>query len=247
MQPTRLDAGPHPSGDGFCLIEAASEVGGFGGGDNPPQIAGFVRILGRRLNDAVDDEVRQTFLPYVDAVAGARRDEAYYADRALTWVFKEPMTALMSESCGADVAMSASHFLRRQKELREVERLPQNDKGRAKKLKAAKDNFEAAIDEIRELVQTEATLVELDEGADPKIREKAQASLVRAGQVCGVEIDPEVARPESSRREVTFHLAGLSHVSSSPLLSTTAIVGVATHPSAIEAHPPSSLLKAILG
>lgn len=246
MQVTSLDVGPHPHGGGFCLVEAASEVGGYAGGDNPQEIAAFVRILGRRLNDAVDDEVRATFVPFVEAVARARRDDEDYADRALAWLFKGPMKSQLSESCGTDVAAASEHPARTRKRLREAEQLPASDKKRAKKIKAASDNHLSAVMEIQTLVEAEASFVAMDSEAAAKLKEPVRERLVIAGRTCGVEIDLDCSRPTSSRRELLFHLAGLSYVLVSPLLACTAIVKAATHPATIDRHPPAGLLEALL-
>lgn len=237
MQVTSLDVGPHPHGGGFCLVEAASEVGGYAGGDNPQEIAALVRILGRRLNDAVDDEVRATFLPFVEAISRARRDDEDYADRALAWLFKGPMRTLLAESCGPDLEAACEHVSSRQKEVRAAN---------SKQLGKATTRYQECVGEIRDLVEAEASFVAMDSEADEKLKKPVRERLVIAGRTCGVEIDLDCSRPTSSRSELLFHLAGLSYVVVSPLLACTAIVKAATHPAAIDRHPPAGLLEALL-
>lgn len=231
----RLDRGPHPDGDRFCLIEAAAAVAGGPGGDNPPGIPAFLRILGRRLNDAVDDEVRATFLPYVTAIARADRDDHHYADRALRWTLPGPLRTLLTLRCGADVAAAHEHLTHRHRDLRAA--------SAAQRTKAA-GRLDDAFLAVQALIDAEHAYVTALASCDDTTAAQAAERLIAAGRTCEVTIDLDLPRPPGPPGR--FHLHGLRTATTAPLTACPAIVHLPSHPDTIPTDPPAGLLEALL-
>jgi hypothetical protein len=65
-----LSRGEHSPGDNMCFMEAASVAAGEEWSDHPTCVSKVIGAFGRRINDAMDEENRQSLKPYVLKVLG---------------------------------------------------------------------------------------------------------------------------------------------------------------------------------
>jgi hypothetical protein len=75
-QTVRLERGKHSSpASGVCLMELASMLAGEPFSDQPRCVCPVVAALLRRVNDALDDERRQTLYRFASSAVGTRASE----------------------------------------------------------------------------------------------------------------------------------------------------------------------------
>jgi hypothetical protein len=75
-QTVRLERGKHSSpASGACVMELASMLAGERFSDQPRCVCPVVAALLRRVNDALDDERRQTLYRFASAAVGSRATE----------------------------------------------------------------------------------------------------------------------------------------------------------------------------
>ncbi len=72
-----LGRGAHTPGEGgACLLEAAAYVAGWSWSDHPSCVSPVLALFGRRINDAMPDELRDTLLrPLVPLLIGTSDDD----------------------------------------------------------------------------------------------------------------------------------------------------------------------------
>ena len=104
-----LKKGSHPDPDaGLCLMEAVAYVRGIEHTDHPACVAPLLGEMGRSLNDALPDDLRQQLvdlIPVLPGTAGDGHDETR-SYMALDWLIRVHLPAWLdlSPSCRADAA-----------------------------------------------------------------------------------------------------------------------------------------------
>jgi hypothetical protein len=85
IESLHLSAGSHADGeDEFCVMEAASYVGGEDWSDVPSSVSPVIAALLRTLNDAMDDGDRQLLRHLISMLPGTRGDDELEAARS--WI-----------------------------------------------------------------------------------------------------------------------------------------------------------------
>jgi hypothetical protein len=77
-----LSHGGHVPGDNMCFMEAASVAAGEEWSDHPTCVSKVIGAFGRRINDAMDEESRQSLKPYVLKVLGTAASVGVEVKRA---------------------------------------------------------------------------------------------------------------------------------------------------------------------
>jgi hypothetical protein len=93
-QTVKLSKGRHGSPqDGMCVLELASVLAGERFSDHPRTVCPVISSVLRSYNDALDDERRQSLIPYASHVVGTRgsvRVQERRAEMIRSWIAGRP-------------------------------------------------------------------------------------------------------------------------------------------------------------